>query len=147
MSTPPKDKSEVESIQFKRQAIESEIAHRREKLWRIFSWAASLLVAITGGFIALKANRQSQFDPTRFQRAMLLLAVIVLTVHASLWLTQNLLREEDAQKDLDRYDETLGIQHTHVERSRFFQFVSNQFGYKPAVILLSIAAMLTIVFA
>jgi hypothetical protein len=143
----PMDKTEAELIQFKRQAIESEVAHRRDKLWRIFSWAGSLLVALTGGFIALRANQQSQFNPSRFQRGMLIFAVTVLTVHASLWLTQNLQLEDDAQEDLDKYDEMLDIEHTKSERSRFLQFVRRRFGYRPAVILLAVAAILTILLA
>jgi hypothetical protein len=65
-----------------------ELDFRREKQWDIFSWCSTILVAITGGVIALQAGTQPH--PLVWpQRAIISLAVVVLVAYAVLWLRHN----------------------------------------------------------
>ena len=43
-----------------RAAVLSEITFRTEKLWRVFSWASAILVALTGGILALRTGSEGE---------------------------------------------------------------------------------------
>jgi hypothetical protein len=141
------DNARIEKLRFERQALESELAYRREKLWKVFSWTSGLLVAITGGFIALRANVSNAFQPSRFQRGMLIFAVVVLTLYGISWITQNYYLEDDVEKDLEKCDRELGIEHRKSKRPKLFQLIFDRFGYRPTLTLLALAALISILFS
>jgi uncharacterized membrane protein len=142
----PVEGIETQKAQFGRDAIAKEIEHRRDKLWKIFSWASALLVAITGGLIALKA-KDKNFALTTIQFRLLLWSVIVLTGYACLWVKQNLDLEEYAQKVLDGYDNRLGIALIRPKQGRLYVRIRDWLGYIPTLILLSLGAIVTIYYS
>lgn len=88
-----------------RQAVLGEIKFRMDKLWRIFSWTSTVLVAITGGTIVLRAENELSLG----HRSVIAGAAIVLALYAVLWLSQNLRLEGQARDALAAHDEALGV--------------------------------------
>ena len=41
-----------------RETVLNEISYRMDKLWRIFSWTSTILVAMIGGTIALRTGKK-----------------------------------------------------------------------------------------
>jgi hypothetical protein len=89
-----------------RQAVLEEITFRMTKLWWIFSWTSTVLVAMTGGVIGLRTVKLSL--GLEYQGVIAALAVI-LGVYAVTWLRQNLRLEGLARDALAAHDEALGI--------------------------------------
>ena len=90
-----------------RATVLSEITFRTEKLWRIFSWASAILVALTGGIIALRTDEK---DLTLWPRVFLVASIAILAAYAILWLNQNLKLERAARDALESHDSALRIQ-------------------------------------
>jgi hypothetical protein len=65
-------------------ALATEIAHRRQRRQPIFSWAGSILVAITGGTIGLTFKEHKSLSPA--QKAVLSVAIGVPGAHAIIWI-------------------------------------------------------------
>ena len=80
-----------------RQTVLDEINFRMDKLWRIFSWTSTVLVAIIGGTVALR-TRTAGIDLDWGIKFIVAGAAIVLTTYACFWLRQNL-RLEQAARD------------------------------------------------
>ena len=72
----------------KEEALLKELDHRREKQWKIFSWVASLLVAIIGGTLALKLRTPPRDFNTPFKIAITV-AAFSLQGYAMIWVRQN----------------------------------------------------------
>lgn len=89
-----------------RQAVLDEITFRMDKLWRIFSWTSTVLVAIIGGTIALRTGEQ---DLSLGHRNVIAGAAAVLALYAILWLRQNLRLEGQARDALAAHDKSLGL--------------------------------------
>jgi hypothetical protein len=70
-----------------------EIKHRRDKEWKIFAFATSVLLAIIEAVVAISARPGSVNLATR-HKVILVLTLLVLTVAAGLWLWRNLNTEE-----------------------------------------------------
>ena len=129
---------EIKNIRFARQELDKERAHRREKVWKIFSWAATILVAITGGVIAIKTSQSGPVTFSCYLNVVLIGAVVILMGFGSLWIEQNLDILHKTEKAIAKCDKDLGIK----------QVVPNKppkFGYKWALTLLGIAAIISIV--
>lgn len=133
----------VEYKRLTREALLKEIYFRMDKLWRLFSWASGLLIAITGGVIVL--NTADQLQPLLIAHKMVLsFAVIILATYSVIWLRQNLNLEREARDALDKIDQDLGITGY---RERLNANIprpdkGRRLGYDMTVILLSIAAVL-----
>jgi hypothetical protein len=132
------DAKDSEQLRFARQQLEKERAHRREKVWKIFSWAATLLVAITGGVIALKTDPPASFQFSWWLRGVLTASVLLLMGFARLWITQNLAIMRATQEAIDKCDEELLIEKVIPDKAP-------RFGYDPALVMLAIAAIVAIV--
>jgi hypothetical protein len=89
-----------------RQAVLQEITFRMTKLWWIFSWTSTVLVAITGGVIALRREAGSL---AMAQHVLIAASAAVIGSYAVIWLRQNLKLEVLARNALAAHDEALGI--------------------------------------
>jgi hypothetical protein len=107
-----------------------ELDFRRDKQWQIFSWCSSILVAITGGAIALQMGPQPrQLLP--IQRGIISFAIVVLVGYAFLWLSHNWYMEKQARSCFgDKVREQVWGPKRKVV------------GYRDALIMLGVAAML-----
>lgn len=89
-----------------RETVLNEISYRMDKLWRIFSWTSTVLVAIIGGTVALRTGEN---DLAIRHRIILAAAALVLATYAVIWLSQNLRLEGGARDALQAHDLALGI--------------------------------------
>lgn len=129
---------QLERLMFARQQLDKERAHRRDKLWKIFSWAGTLLIAIIGGTVALKTDPPAGFSFSWWLRGVLIASVVFLMAYASLWIRQNLAIEDSVQEAIDECDRKLGIVQVLPE-------VPPRFGYQAALLMLAIAALVAII--
>jgi hypothetical protein len=89
-----------------RETVLKEISYRMDKLWRIFSWTSTILVAMIGGTIALRTGKTNL---SLVHQILLAVAAGVLGFYAVMWLTQNLRLERSARDALVAHDRALGI--------------------------------------
>ena len=66
-----------------RETVLNEISYRMDKLWRIFSWTSTVLVAMIGGTIALRTGKTDLF---LVHQIVLAMAAGVLGLYAVIWL-------------------------------------------------------------
>jgi hypothetical protein len=78
-----------------------ELDYRRDKEWNIFSWCSSILVAITGGAIALQVGQPNKLVFS--QRMIVSFAVVVLVGYSVLWLSYNHKMEKQARHSFDEH--------------------------------------------
>ena len=105
---PTSSRDDLDHLRFIREAIHKEVAYRRDKQWRIFSWTATLLLGVIGGVIALTGRAEFHF-PLWPARTLMAVAFIVLTTYACRWIYENIAAEAVARKELQEADEALGI--------------------------------------
>jgi hypothetical protein len=130
---------DFEGRKFAFDSIRAEQMYRRDKQWRIFSWAATLLLASIGGIVALAGDGKFQFELCP-HRALMVLAVLSISVYAGYWIHENIELEGAAGKALDNYADILGVRGVSPDPKR-----RPMFGYVMAISLLAFAAVLTIV--
>jgi hypothetical protein len=141
MVTPMTDATsnqKLERLKFARQQLEKERAHRRDKVWKIFSWSGTLLVTIIGGTVALKTDSPDKFELSWWLRGVLIASVVFLMAYASVWIEQNLAIERTVRKAIDECDNDLGIKAVIPD-------TPPRFGYTQALLMLAIAAIIAIV--
>ena len=125
-----------------REALLGELAHRREKQWKIFSWIASLFVAMIGGTLALKLGT----PPTDFRvpfKIAITIAAVGLQLYSWLWIRQNWELERKALQKLHK----LGIDFpTNDECENYLgeRRTGLVFGYLQALLLVFAALQLVI---
>lgn len=79
-----------------------ELEHRREKQWKIFSWASTIFTAITGGIVILKTREH----PHQFNLALqwtLTWVVLVLVTSAVWWVGHNQSVETEVMSQLEKF--------------------------------------------
>src|SRR5215207_6998817 len=130
-----RDENDTDRLQFNRKAIYQEVAYRRDKQWRIFSWTATLLLGAIGGVIAL-TGREEFFFPLWPARTIMAISLLVLTTYACRWIYENIDAESVAREELHKADTDLGISTsiTPNPRSR------PEFGYVGTLVLLAIGS-------
>ena len=122
--------------------IRQELVHRRDKQWKIFAWAATLLVAATAGVITLVGDNKFSF-PLWPQRAAMSGALIVITGYACYWIHENITFESRARKALLRF-----LNNTAIPKNMIPDPNANPlFGYSWTLSLLCIASVTTTLFA
>jgi len=124
--------AEERRLQFARQALADELQHRRDKLWKIFSWTSGLLVAVIGGVAAISAKNDMELNGWPVAVAIIL-AAAALTVYSTGWIHQNLRIEQRVMDSLEKLDKKLGIDQ--------IQWGKPLFGYSMTIVLLCIAAI------
>jgi len=82
-----------------RDALQHEIDYRRQRRAAIFTWANSVLIAVTGGVVALQVQGDQPISTS--QRLVLSLAVLVVGAFSSLWWRDHRLQGAAARKKLD----------------------------------------------
>lgn len=109
-----------------------ELDFRRDKQWDIFSWCSTLLVAITGGVIALQSGpTQQPHLLLRSQRAIISVAVVIVATFAVVWLGHNWHMEKLARRC---FPEDI--------RERVWGPKRRVVGYRWAIVMLGAAALL-----
>jgi hypothetical protein len=126
--------------QFARELVAHEVEYRREKQWRIFSWTTALLLAAIGGIVALAGKGEFRFPC--LLRGLMALALGTVAAYAWLWIRENIKFEAMAREDLMQIDQSLGINFRVPDPS-----AHPLFGYGATVILLAVAAILTVILA
>jgi cation transport regulator ChaC len=114
------------------EVLENEIAHRRDRRQQVFSWASSLLVAITGGTIALTMKQDLL---GRYQKQALTLAILVLGLFAMVWIGHHWRVEKRAKETIIPYYDARGI--PYVKGSTYF----TDWTMIGAILLLTLAAL------
>jgi hypothetical protein len=95
---PPDSKPDIDR-EFKRGLLVEEVKHRRDKEWKIFSYATSVLLAIITAIVAISARPGFTNFGIR-QKVILLATMLVLTAAAGWWLYRNLFTERRILKQL-----------------------------------------------
>lgn len=118
------------------QTLETQLSHRLEKLWRVFSWCSSILISITAGVIALQKTSGNQFNIG--QLLIISSVILILTIYAYLWIDENLRLEGKIRDQLDKiFTEELNypnIKELRPDKAKF--------GYKAVILLLGVVALL-----
>jgi heme A synthase len=120
---------------YARDALARERDERRTKLWSIFTWASTTLVAIIGGTVAMSANQDFSFEWSH--RLMLSCATAILSAYAAWWIKKNGDLEDAADDAIEEHDLVLRI--TLVQSPWPWWL-----GYNPAIFLLFVAGEVTI---
>ncbi len=94
------------TIMDKVQILENQLKHRLDKLWKIFSWTSTLLIAIIGGMMAIARDGDVEIG----QKIAILAVVTILMIYANNWLKENLKREKKIRKALKNVLENDKIQ-------------------------------------
>lgn len=115
----------VEAI--RQELLLKELDYRRDKSWKIFAWSSTVLTAFTGGLVALKAGPARSFNMTFPLSVVVTAAVLVIGLHALLWVRFNLSKEADIRRHL-------GLPHA----------VEPRFGYAVATTVLMLLAIAAI---
>ena len=136
-----------ELILLAREALDKELAHYLDKLWKVFSWASTILVSIIGGVIALRF-RENHPTLSIVDKSGLVFAVIVLSFTAVRHLDLILSFEMNTRDKLEVCDKELGISdYALMSRGRPDRDTNAKWvSYKATIILLALAAVFTIIF-
>jgi hypothetical protein len=89
-----------------RQAVLEEITFRMTKLYWIFSWTSTVLLAITGAVIHLRVGDRP-LEP--IHQGLIAATAIVIGLYGVIWLRQNLRLEGLARDALAAHDKALEI--------------------------------------
>ena len=115
--------------------LETQLSHRLEKLWRVFSWCSSILISIAAGLIAASAAKD--FHLTDAGRLLVSAIIIIITVYARAWIQENLQFERNIRDQIDKiFEEELNylqLKTLRPDRARF--------GYKQVILLLGLVAL------
>lgn len=137
-----------EALKLARETAEKELAHYLDKLWKIFSWASTILISITGGVIALRYGDTSRHLAAN-DKVGLVIAVIVLIAYTLAQLYLILSFETKARDKIESYDEKLGLDKISTvsgARDRPDRHpASTWLGYMATIVLLGATAIYAIV--
>lgn len=117
------------------QSLESQLSHRLEKLWRVFSWCSSILISITGAVLLAARSDKIQLLPQ--DNVLISIVVIALTLYAFLWIKENLRFESKIRDQMDAIFET-ELNYPQLKQLRPDKA---RFGYLAVIILLGSAAL------
>jgi ABC-type uncharacterized transport system permease subunit len=120
----------IETLISQPEYLYQELGYRRDKQWKIFSWASTILTAITAGVVVLK-TREQPLHLTIVLQWILTWVVVVLVVSASGWIGYNRTVENDV---------TSQLQQLRVAR----RFPRAWVGYRTSLALLAVAAIAAI---
>jgi hypothetical protein len=138
-----------EALKLAHETLEKELAHYLDKLWKIFSWASTILVSIIGGVIALRF-RDTPIPLSFNDKVSLTVAVLVLSIHAIGQLSLLLSFESKVRNKLEVYNQELGLDQIATSQDTRTRPdthpLSKWFGYIATIFLLMLAAIYTIVF-
>lgn len=112
--------------------LQKDLEYRHKRQWDIFSWCSTLLVAITGGVIALETT-QSPHPLTLPTQLIISLAVVVLAGYAVHWIHYD---AKCQTVTVDLLNKEVNLEQTVRKHAGL--------GYRGAIVLLALAAILAI---
>lgn len=118
------------------QNLEKQLSERIEKLWRVFSWTSSILIAIAGGMVVIGKNETLNFN--MYELILITSIILILTTYAYLWINENLKLESEIRNQMDSIFEK-ELHYSHLKKIRPDQAI---FGYKRVILLLGVAAIM-----
>jgi hypothetical protein len=118
-----------------------ELNYRREKQWKIFSWAATILVSIIGGALALAGNKKFEFSVA--QRTGMIVAILAIAGYACLWVRANIRFEGQARERVIALLKELG----ETRQTLADPDTKPMFGYGAAILLVAAGAVFTMIMA
>ena len=129
---------EIENSRQILNSLESQLSHRLEKLWRVFSWSSSILVSIIAGTITLRKIYKSDFTLAEF--CIISAVIIIFTTYAFLMIKENLKFEGKIRDQLEK------LMAEEIKYPPFKELRPDKavFGYKLVILLLGIAALFTV---
>ena len=118
------------------QSLEKRLDQRLEKLWKIFSWTNSILVALIAGLIILPRTQSLKLDTT--DRVLISVVILIITLYAVIWINENLRIEGKIR------DQLSNIFNKELKYSEFSNIRPDKtkFGYKMVLILLGITSLI-----
>lgn len=116
--------------------LETQLSHRLEKLWRVFSWCSSILISITAGVIALPKTHGVIFSIS--QLLIISSVILILTIYAYLWIDENLKFEGKIRDQLDK----IFAEELNYPAYKELRPDKAKFGYKVVILLLGAVALL-----
>lgn len=135
MAQPPTP--DPDELKFRRSILQDEIKYRRDRRSGIFTWASSILMAVTGGVIAIQLNSGRVLEGS--QKIILSGAVLVLALYAGLWWDKQRRRGQVLRKEQVKIDLGLQLFVPEYEGS-----LLNKVGGLVAIILLALTALAAI---
>ncbi len=136
--------SRLEILKLAQQLQQKEVDYRREKRWRIFSWASSLLVGSIAGAVAITADN-TKVLPIYPHKTFMIVAVLTLAVYAIIWIRYNGIAETNARKNLHEIEKHLqlydGLALENTNPEEWKSFLSSFISYGLVVFLLALAAI------
>lgn len=118
------------------QSLEKHLSERIEKLWRVFSFTSSIVVAIAAGMVVLGKKERVRFD--EYELSLITAIILILTLYAYLWINENLKLESKIRNQLDMmFTQELGYSQIKVLRPD-----QAKFGYKIVILLLGITSLI-----
>ena len=98
--------TDVRDPKYIRDTLANRIDHHNDRRTQVFSWASSILVAITGGTITLMNTRQ---DLSPYQRGLIFGASLIVGVTSCGWIYYHWRMELSIWKSIASYNEGLGV--------------------------------------
>jgi len=124
-----------QNISFLINSLETQLTHRLEKLWRVFSWCSSILISITAGVIAVSVSKD--FHLTTTSRALISAVILIVTIYAWAWIQENLRFEKNIRDQIDKiFEEELDYPQLKTLRPD-----RAKFGYGTVIILLGLVSL------
>ena len=77
-----------------------ELGYRRDKQWNIFSWIATILIAVISGVAAL-SNRFGDID--NIQKAAMSIGILIITIYSVVWIHSNMDAEIKSRNRIHTY--------------------------------------------
>ncbi len=126
-----------DALRYERGILQEEVKYRRDRRIAIFTWANSILIAVTGGVIALQSNSDRTLGDA--QKVILSSAVLVLGVYSALWWNKQRLKGQALRGRQGEIDLQLGIDNPDHLDGR-----TNKVGGLVALIILTVIAITAI---
>lgn len=119
------------------QTLESQLSHRLEKLWRVFSWCSSILISITAGVMAAEASQD--FQITVSGRISISAVVVIVTIYAWAWIRENLRFEKNVRDQID----SIFAEEINYPQLNALRPDKAKFGYKDVTLLLGLVSLVS----
>ena len=119
------------------QTLESQLSHRLEKLWRVFSWCSSILISITAGVMVAEASQD--FQITVSGRISISAVVVIVTIYAWAWIRENLRFEKNVRDQID----SIFAEEINYPQLNALRPDKAKFGYKDVTLLLGLVSLVS----
>lgn len=118
--------------------LETQLNHRLEKLWRVFSWSSSILISIIAAVIAATRLKGKSVLLFPYDHTIISVVILVITIYAWQWLNENLKFETAIR---DQTEKIIEEEFNYPEIKKIRPDQKAVFGYKDVIILLCLVAL------